>query len=341
MARRTALALVAIAALSLTLPATAPAAKAKKYKFGARTLKLGTKGKDVRFLQRSLTTLGHTTRVSGVFTRPTRKSVKGLEKRQRWAINGIVTRKDAKKIRRLLAGRQNDVYFLYQGSYPAVTVRGQAAGRARVDVIDVATGLPVTQIPVSFDAAGDRHVSWNTLISSGGYAPDSTYLFQLGDAGATGATVVGGQVNPFLLRAYAFPVPGSHSFGGAGSRFGAPRGDHTHQGQDVAAACGTPLYAAQGGVVQVKAYQAGGAGYYLVVHGAPTGTDTVYMHMREPSPLLAGQAVYTNQLIGYVGNTGSSSGCHLHFEHWTYPGWYEGGAPYDPLPELTYWDTYS
>jgi hypothetical protein len=31
-------------------------------------------------------------------------------------------------------------------------------------------------------------------------------------------------------------------------------------------------------------------------------------------------------------------GCHLHFEQWTSPGWYDGGRPIDPLPDLKRWD---
>jgi murein DD-endopeptidase MepM/ murein hydrolase activator NlpD len=38
---------------------------------------------------------------------------------------------------------------------------------------------------------------------------------------------------------------------------------------------------------------------------------------------------------------GRASGCHLHFEMWTAPGWYQGGDVFDPLPELTRWDAFS
>jgi murein DD-endopeptidase MepM/ murein hydrolase activator NlpD len=139
----------------------------------------------------------------------------------------------------------------------------------------------------------------------------------------------------------AFPVPGPHTYGGAGSRFGAPRAGHTHQGQDVAASCGEPLYVSETGTVRTNAYQASGAGYYVVIHGVITGTDFVYMHLQTASSAPAGTAVYAGQPIGKVGNTGASEGCHLHFERWSAPGWYVGGAPYDPLPELQYWDSYS
>src|SRR5688572_5106984 len=44
---------------------------------------------------------------------------------------------------------------------------------------------------------------------------------------------------------HVFPVRGPHGFGGAGAGFGAVRPGHRHQGQDVVAACGTPLVAAR------------------------------------------------------------------------------------------------
>jgi murein DD-endopeptidase MepM/ murein hydrolase activator NlpD len=51
--------------------------------------------------------------------------------------------------------------------------------------------------------------------------------------------------------------------------------------------------------------------------------------------------VRTGEPIGAVGSTGSSTACHLHFELWTAPGWYEGGSPIDPLALLRKWDSYS
>ena len=136
---------------------------------------------------------------------------------------------------------------------------------------------------------------------------------------------------------FIFPVRGKHSYGDG---IGAPRGDHTHQGQDISARCGTKLVAAQGGTVTVNAYQASGAGFYLVIDTIG-GTDMVYMHMAYRSAIPVGTVVRTGQTIGSVGTTGSSSGCHLHFEMWTPPGWYSGGTFANPSPYLRAWDKYS
>ncbi|HST93012.1 MAG TPA: M23 family metallopeptidase, partial [Brevundimonas sp.] len=122
---------------------------------------------------------------------------------------------------------------------------------------------------------------------------------------------------------------------------GAPRSGHIHQGQDVIAACNTPLRAASGGYVRVNSFQAGGAGYYVVIRSAATLEDYAYMHLAAPASVAKGATIPTGTPIGVVGATGDATGCHLHFEMWTVPGWYTGGAPYDPLPSLKLWDSYS
>jgi murein DD-endopeptidase MepM/ murein hydrolase activator NlpD len=66
-----------------------------------------------------------------------------------------------------------------------------------------------------------------------------------------------------------------------------------------------------------------------------------YMHLLRPSRFATGKKVRTGQRIGEVGETGNASGCHLHFEIWTAPGWYVGGSPIDPYPSLKRWDAYS
>jgi hypothetical protein len=143
---------------------------------------------------------------------------------------------------------------------------------------------------------------------------------------------------PAPTAAGVFPVRGPWSFGGAGSGFGAARDGHVHQGQDIVAAEGTPVVAVRAGVISWRAYQAGGAGHYLVLHG-DDGRDYVFMHLRDGSLLVTkGSAVAAGQQIAQVGSTGASSGPHLHFEIWP-NGWYASKAshPIDPLPDLQAW----
>jgi murein DD-endopeptidase MepM/ murein hydrolase activator NlpD len=337
--RRRLTAVLLVAALAaVAIPTEASAA----YRYGARVMKMGCKGKDVSKLQRNLTTLGYPTAADGVFGPTTKKNVKKLERNRGWKLDGRVSKKDAVRISKLVAKRKtkpSKVFYLNGITKPSLTVTAAAAGDATVEVSEVASGEAVATLPVSFPSPGSQTVSWNGINSAGAGAPEGSYRMSVADPGT--AEAAGVQAKSFGFYWHAFPVPGTHNYGGKGSRFGADRGDHSHQGQDMAAACGEPLRVATGGVVTTKAYQAGGAGYYIVIKGSATGESYVYMHMIKASWAAEGQTVYTDQQIGKVGNTGSSSGCHLHFELWTAPGWYEGGSPYDPLLKLQAWDAYS
>jgi murein DD-endopeptidase MepM/ murein hydrolase activator NlpD len=86
-----------------------------------------------------------------------------------------------------------------------------------------------------------------------------------------------------------------------------------HRGTDLAATCGTPVFAATSGVV-ATAGPNGGLGNWIVIdHGE--GVDTGYGHLAPDGILVsAGDAVTAGQLIGLVGTTGASTGCHLHYE---------------------------
>jgi murein DD-endopeptidase MepM/ murein hydrolase activator NlpD len=97
-----------------------------------------------------------------------------------------------------------------------------------------------------------------------------------------------------------------------------------HAGRDYAGSCGSPIYAAASGTI-ISAGGAGGYGNQLVVdHGVRSGVSlvTTYNHMARFART-AGR-VSRGQVIGYVGTTGTSTGCHLHFET------REDGNPVDP-----------
>ena len=84
-----------------------------------------------------------------------------------------------------------------------------------------------------------------------------------------------------------------------------------HNGIDMAAASGTPIYATRAGTVTTASYQAGGAGNYVSInHG--DGFASIYMHMTN-YVVSKGQTVSQGPVIGYVGSTGLSTGPHLHF----------------------------
>ncbi len=88
-----------------------------------------------------------------------------------------------------------------------------------------------------------------------------------------------------------------------------------HRGTDFGAACGTPIRAAASGRV-ASAYRQGGFGNYTVIdHGRIRGryVSTGYAHQSRII-VRTGQRVKQGQLIGYVGTTGLSTGCHLHLQ---------------------------
>lgn len=92
------------------------------------------------------------------------------------------------------------------------------------------------------------------------------------------------------------------------------QGLHARNGVDIGAKTGTPIYAASSGKVIIadgSGYN-GGFGLYVVVdHGG--GVQTLYAHMSRVAATV-GDTVSQGELIGYVGNTGRSTGPHLHFE---------------------------
>ena len=205
-----------------------------------------------------------------------------------------------------------------------------------IDVVSRRTREVVKRIPADdVEANVPAVVQWAGRTDRKGRVKPGTYRFQVharegkldGDS-AEGSRTVG-------YHTYKFPVRGQHQYGDG---IGAGRG---HRGQDVFADCDTPLEAAWAGRVQYKGFQAGGAGYYLVIDGKRTGKDFVYMHLREGATVEQGETVRTGQRIGEVGESGNASGCHLHFELWSAPGWYEGGRFLNPAPALKRWDRYS
>ena len=182
----------------------------------------------------------------------------------------------------------------------------------------------------------DRIVKWDGHVTNKRYARQGNYKFKVrakhGAAAVTKNAAGKPKVGFFMNK---FPVRGAHSYGDG---LGAGRG---HRGVDVFARCGVPLQAARGGRVQHEAYQGSGAGHYLVIDGGGTGKDYVYMHLQEASRLEPGDRVRTGQRIGRVGESGNAQGCHLHFELWGPPGWYEGGEVVDPVPPMRAWDGWS
>ena len=210
-------------------------------------------------------------------------------------------------------------------------VRSGAA--AHVDVRAARGGAPAATWAMPATEAGTvMTVRWDGRATGGREVTDVRYRFRVTPDGTGPATSP-----PFTLQAAVFPLLGPHRFGTGTAAYGAPRGGRAHAGQDVFARCGTPLVAARAGRVQDRNFQSA-AGNYVVIDLDASAEDDMYAHLRAPGTVKVGQHVVAGQPIGEVGDTGDADGCHLHFETWTAPGWYEGGAPHDPTPLLRQWD---
>ena len=209
----------------------------------------------------------------------------------------------------------------------------------RVDLVSKSSAVVASKFLSGVEPNQSVSYRWNGRDSSGNPAPKGRYRFRVSTA--SGVPLEGrpsrevGDLG-FRLLAYVFPVPAPHTYGDG---IGAGR---NHQGADVLADCGEPILAARGGKVYWNDYQASGAGNYIVINLAGTRNQShVYMHLTERSRFEKGDRVKTGQRIGSVGTTGRSTACHLHFEHWSAPGWYQGGTFLDPMDRLKAWDEYS
>lgn len=101
-------------------------------------------------------------------------------------------------------------------------------------------------------------------------------------------------------------------------------GCHVHDAMDMAAPMYTPLYAADGGIVEYAGWCDCGLGYYVKIDHL-NGFKTIYGHMASQPIVQTGQAVAKGQEIGPVGSTGTSTGPHVHFTLEL------NGYPVDPL----------
>jgi murein DD-endopeptidase MepM/ murein hydrolase activator NlpD len=228
-------------------------------------------------------------------------------------------------------------FFFDARRKPAFTFDVPQAMSVEVQLVNTDTGELVQTWPVEAAPGAPNKVVWDGRAAAG-VAGAGNYTFRLAGPASTAATQTAQSESSFAYADHLFPIRGRHNLGYTDTNnFGGGRG---HKGQDMFARCGTRLAAARGGRVEYAGFHSA-AGYYAVIDGAETGVDYVYMHMLAAPLVKTGQRVFTGQEIGEVGETGRATGCHLHFEMWSAPGWYKGGKAFDPLPSLELWDSYS
>jgi murein DD-endopeptidase MepM/ murein hydrolase activator NlpD len=102
-------------------------------------------------------------------------------------------------------------------------------------------------------------------------------------------------------------------------------GRRSHNGVDLAAPAGTPIYATADGYVSKAEWFSSYGKYVSIEHGADL--QTRFAHMSDIA-VTSGTRVKKGQLIGYVGSTGRSTGPHLHYEVRI------AGKPVNPVPYM-------
>jgi murein DD-endopeptidase MepM/ murein hydrolase activator NlpD len=174
------------------------------------------------------------------------------------------------------------------------------------------------------NAAGDPAIaadagSGSAPRSSGASGGTSGGRTGTGGAGSVPIGVVNGEV---YIDAILCPMNGS----AYGDSWGAPRsGGRSHEGVDMLAPMGTPIYAVVSGVVNFKQNRLGGNAVSLV---GDNGNRYYYAHLSSYEG--ASRRVTQGEVIGYNGDTGNATGTpHLHFE--VHPG---GGLAVNPTPSV-------
>lgn len=131
---------------------------------------------------------------------------------------------------------------------------------------------------------------------------------------------------PAIAAASVTPTGGLPAQGRISSPFGIRRHPITgvvklHDGVDIAAPCGTPIHAWSSGTVTRAGYHSAYGYRVFVDHG---GVVTAYTHLPRVE-VRVGSRVAAGEVIGRIGNTGLSTGCHLHWMAW------RNGQLVDPL----------
>lgn len=156
-------------------------------------------------------------------------------------------------------------------------------------------------------------------------ATEADYLAGVRERIAAAAQLGAGQIS---ASGWAKPASGriTSGFGYRANPFGG--GGSYHQGTDIGAGCGAPIYAASSGTVVYSGWNGVYGNYIQIDHGG--GIQTAYGHIQSGGLLVSiGQEIGVGTQIAKVGSTGGSTGCHLHF------GVLQNGVVTNPVPFMS------
>jgi peptidoglycan hydrolase-like protein with peptidoglycan-binding domain len=287
----------------------------------------------VKTLQKSLIAAGVTVRggADGRFGPGTTAAVTTFQQNMRIAATGVVDQLTAQLLGLSPApalpkmGDTGDAVKALQNALltAGVTVKGGADGRFgaatknSITAFQKAQGLTATGV---LDLRSAIYVGFVAGLTTPNTNPSVTTTIPTAPTTVPSASATLPTV---------FPVLGPCWFA---DTWQAPRsGGRSHEGVDIIAKSGTPLYAvANGTITRIFLDRPGSLGGNAVRLTAADGTYFHYAHLSAFADGAGlGATVVAGQVIGYVGSTGSSSTPHLHFEY--HPG---GGAAVNPFPVI-------
>ena len=195
-------------------------------------------------------------------------------------------------------------YFEHMEKYYANTPEAQKARQRAKAACDAGgTGIPTN------DYDQEAYATWQIKRNMSN-ARESIFGLEFEEGVVCSDNSVEG--NGLTTGNMVHPCPGltrvSSEFGPRKSPGGI--GSTNHKGIDLAAPTGTPVYAVDGGTVIISTYSSSAGNYVAVEHD--NNFITQYMHL-DKRMVSVDQKVSKNQVIGKVGNTGNSTGPHLHF----------------------------
>lgn len=176
---------------------------------------------------------------------------------------------------------------------------------------EVKKGDTVKSIAQKLNSDADEIIQFNDLPSNGQLAEGQTIIVPNGEIApspsirpGSKSSPVRGANGPSYAGYYLRPIAEGRK----------SQGLHGYNGIDLADSCGTPVMASASGDVIISRESGwnGGYGNYVVISHS-NGTQTLYSHLLS-NIVSAGWHVVQGQVIGYVGSTGKSTGCHVHFE---------------------------
>ena len=174
----------------------------------------------------------------------------------------------------------------------------------------VKKGDTIASIAKKFGSDEEEIILFNDLRDSQSIAIDQIIIVPNGEIVETeqqkSAPAAGKKYSagPSYSGYYIRPIQGGYK----------SQGIHGYNGVDLATSCGEPIFASASGdalIVKSSGWN-GGYGKYIVI-SHPNGTQTLYSHNSE-NVVSPGQHVSQGQIIGYIGQTGLATGCHVHFE---------------------------